>query len=338
MAQQGPPPRRPARMPASRWPEQPATRRRAADYGGPDPGLDDDLDQDLPPWAGLSIAPRRPPREGRVFRPARPGGGSPVPRWQDHEADEFGEAGGMPPAGPGPGRRPRRAVAARARKARRKIYTWGGVAIAVAFIGAGAWQLFGPRAPAPRHSNFVTTYQPGDFRSVPNACQVISVGTLDQYLPGSRARVLTAGGSRAESQCTWTLDARPLFRVLEVTAQAYAPSLLATGNGSATFSAIDSYGTARQGLANPPRATHRPKATITPLSRLGDAAFSALQVVHDGRGRTDLITMVVRKHNVLVTVAFQGLDHAARGYGPVSVRQLEAGAVTAARQVLAGLR
>ena len=34
VAQQGPPPRRPARMPASRWPEQPAARRRAADYGG----------------------------------------------------------------------------------------------------------------------------------------------------------------------------------------------------------------------------------------------------------------------------------------------------------------
>jgi len=172
---------------------------------------------------------------------------------------------------------------------------------------------------------------------VPNACQVISAGTLDQYLPGSRTRVLTAGSSRTESQCTWTLDARPLFRVLEVTAQAYAPSLLATGNGSATFSAMDDFGSARQGLASPPKATHRPKATIAPLSRLGDAAFSALQVVHDGRGRTDLVTVVVRDRNALVTVASQGLNHPAGGYGPVSVRQLEAGAVAAARQVLAGL-
>src|SRR6266571_1223230 len=178
---------------------------------------------------GSAGAPAPPPRPDARVPPARPGGGSPDPRWQDHEADEFGEAGGMPPAGPGPGRRPRRAVAARARKARRKIYTWGGVAIAVAFIAAGAWHFFGPKAAVPRHSNFVTTYQPGDFRSVPNACQAIPAATLDQYLPGTRARVVSAslGASSTGSQCTWTLDARPLFRVLEVTAQAYGPSLLA---------------------------------------------------------------------------------------------------------------
>ena len=351
MAQQGPPPRRPARLPASGWPEQPATRRRAADYGGQDrgldPGLDDDLDPDeLPPWAGLSITPRRP---GRASRPPRQDRVSPGPRWAEQvppDADVVdaaypaGDADDLGPAGSDPGWRPRRAVATRARKARRKIYTWGGVAIAVAFIAAGAWHFFGPKAAVPRHSNFVTTYQPGDFRSVPNACQAIPAATLDQYLPGTRARVVSAslGASSTGSQCTWTLDARPLFRVLEVTAQAYGPSLLATGNGSATFSAIDSFAVARQGLASPPKPTHKPKAAITPLPGLGSIAFSALQVVHDGRGRTDLVTVVVRVHNVLVTVAFQGLDHSSRGgYGPVSVPRLRAGAEAAAREVIAGL-
>jgi len=351
VAQQGPPPRRPARPPASGWPEQPATRRRAADYGGQDrglhPGLDDDLDAgELPPWAGLSISPRRP---GRESRPPRQDRVPPQPRWADQvppdvdaadAAYSAGDADDLGPGGAGTGRRPRRIVATRARKARRKIYIWGGVGIGAAFVAFGIITIFGPTAAAPRHSNFVTTYQPGDFRAVPNACQAVPAAMLDQYLPGRRSRVVSAslGGSSTESQCTWTLDARPLFRVLEVTAQAYGPSLLATGNGSATFSAIDSYAAARQGLASPPKATHKPKATITPLPGLGNIAFSALQVLHDGRGRTDLVTVVVRVHNALVTVAFQGLDHSSRGgYGPVSIPRLRAGAAAAAREVIAGL-
>jgi hypothetical protein len=150
--------------------------------------------------------------------------------------------------------------------------------------------------------------------------------------------VASLGGSRSESQCTWTLDAKPLYRVLEVTVKAYAPNLLATGNGSATFYAMDNYGFARQNLANPAKKTHLPKATVTGISGLGNIAFSALQVISTGADRTDLVTVVVRKTNALVTVVFQGLDHSSRGgYGPVSIPQLRAGAVAAAREVLAGL-
>lgn len=319
MAQQGPPPRRSARLPASGWPEEPAPRRRAVDYGA----QDQDLDEDLPPWAGLSVSPRRPPRDGR-----------------DRYAGQFPpDDDDAYPAGPRARLPTRRAIVTRARKARRRIYTWAGVAIAVVVIAAGAWLLFGPKAAAQRHSNFVTTYQPGEFRSVPNACGVISAATLNQYLPGTRARAVSGlGGSRTESQCTWTLDVAPLYRVLEVTAQSFAPSLLATGNGSATFSAIDSYGDAQQGLASPAKATHLPKAAITQMPGLGNSAFSALQVIHASGDTTDLVTLVVRDRNALITVELQGLNHSHRGgYGPVSVPQLQAGTVAAAREVLAGL-
>ena len=318
MAQQGPPPRRPARLPASGWREEPVPRRSAVDYGG----QDQDLDEDLPPWAGLSVSPRRPPRDGRdryaeQFPP------------DDDDADLLGPLTGL---------RTRRAIVTRARKARRRIYTWAGAAIAVAVIAAGAWRFFGPTPAAQPHTNFVTTYQPGEFRSVPNACSVISAATLNQYLPGTRARAVSAlGGSRTESQCTWTLDAR-LYRVLEVTAQSFAPSLLATGNGSATFSAIDNYGGVQQGLASPARATHLPKATVTPVPGLGNSAFSALQVIHASGDTTDLVTLVVRDRNALITVKLQGLNRSHGGaYGPVSVPQLQAGTVAAAREVLAGL-
>jgi hypothetical protein len=319
VAQQGTPPRRPARLPASGWPEEPAPRRSAVDYTA----QDQDLDEDLPPWAGLSVSPRRPPRDGRdrhaeQFPP------------DDDDADLVVSPAGLPT---------RRAIVTRARKARRRIYTWAGVAIAVAVIAAGAWQFFGPKAATQPHTNFVTTYQPGEFRSVPNACGVISAATLNQYLPGRRAKAVSAlGGSRTESQCTWTLDVRPLYRVLEVTAQSFAPSLLATGNGSATFSAIDSYGDARQGLASPAKATHLPKATVTGVPGLGNSAFSALQVIHASGDTTDLVTLVARDRNALITVRLQGLNRSHRGgYGPVSVPQLQAGTVAAAREVLAGL-
>ena len=314
-------------VPEYGWRERPA-RRRGTGRRGPDrsddPGqdLDQALDQDVPPWAGLGISPRRPPRGGDES-PRPPAAAEPTP------------ADPADPAVP----RTRRAVATRARKARRRIYASGGAAIAVAVIAAAGWHVFGPKAAAPRPGGFVTTYQPGDFRSVPDACQAVSAGTLNQYLPGTRSRAVSAlGGSRTESQCTWTLDAKPRYQVLEVTAQSYPPSLLATGDGSATYNAIDSYGQTRQGLASPARATHLPKATVTPVTGLGDRAFSALQVINAGGDTMDLVTLVVRDHNALITVTMQGLDHSARGgYGPVSISLLRAGATAAAREVLARL-
>ena len=88
----------------------------------------------------------------------------------------------------------------------------------------------------------VTTFQPGELKTVPNACSAVTAATLNQYLPGSR-RVVTPRSlyGSAQSLCDWTLDAKPMYRVLEVTVRAYAPSGLASGNGSATFAAKDAY-------------------------------------------------------------------------------------------------
>ena len=47
---------------------------------------------------------------------------------------------------------------------------------------------------------------------------------------------------------------------------------------------------------------------------------------------------MARERNVLVTVVFDGLAHSPGGrYGPVQVSQLQAGAVAAARDILAGV-
>jgi hypothetical protein len=52
---------------------------------------------------------------------------------------------------------------------------------------------------------------------------------------------------------------------------------------------------------------------------------------------TDLETVVVRDHNVIATVVFQGPHAHTAKYGPVSVTLLRAGAVAAARNILSAL-
>jgi hypothetical protein len=219
------------------------------------------------------------------------------------------------------------------------IWVWGGAAVAVAVIVAGLLFALGS-SPASKGSTggLVTTFQPGEFQTVPSACASVTTATLGQYLPGHRRMIAphSLDGS-AQSLCNWTLDAPPVYRVLEVTAQAYAPSGLASGDGSATLAAGDAYQQALQAKQHPAKDTHLPPATVTGVPGLGTIAFAALQVVPARGDATDLETVVVRDHNVLVTVVFQGPHgHTAR-YKPVSPVLLRAGAVATARDILSRL-
>jgi hypothetical protein len=119
---------------------------------------------------------------------------------------------------------------------------------------------------------------------------------------------------------------------------AYAPSGLASGNGSATYAAIDAYDSALAGLQNPPPHSVEPRATITLLSGLGNEAFSAQQVFRDGGAVTDVATVVVRYHNVVVTATVNGLEQSNRGhYGPVSMSQLSSACMAFAQAAEATL-
>ena len=160
---------------------------------------------------------------------------------------------------------------------------------------------------------------------------------LGQYLPGKTTRAVIQSG-RSESQCTWTLDARPIYRVLEVTTQAFAPSLLVHRRRQRDVQRDRRLRRGAAGLQNPPKSAHRPTARLGAPRGLGNAAFIALQVWHTGGNTTDFVTVVARERNVLVTVTLQGLDHAVLGgYGPVSVAALQAGALAIAHGVLAGI-
>jgi hypothetical protein len=236
----------------------------------------------------------------------------------------------------------RRAEVAAGTRTKRRLVAGGSLVAAAALIAVLVVVLLPGSKPASNGlSGVVTTYQRGELRSVPSTCDAVSAATLGQYLPGKLAMVDLPGlTGTSGSQCDWTLDNKPTYRLLEVTATAYAPSGLATGDGSATNAAIDAYAQAMQGYRHPARASGQTTAQINSVTGLGTATFSAFQVIMVGARTpaevtTDRVTVVTRYRNVLVTVEFSGIDHARRGgYGPVSASALQAGAVAAAHDVL----
>jgi hypothetical protein len=349
---QGYPPRRSARLPAR------GGRGHREDPAGPPPrraraerparqrvddldAFDERMDTEAPPWAGPGIYPvgpgrreRRPPAHGRPED-----GGAAAEDWTGPAEDWAAPPDGEGPREAGPERGPGRRAATRARKSRHRLIVVGGVGVvAVVLVVLGLtgnlpWQ--GQSAPS-ASSGLVTTFQRGEFQSVPNACHAVSAATLSQYLPGKLATAQVLA-SATQSQCTWTLDARPDFRVLTVTSQAFTPSLLSSGDGSATFGAIDAYNTELQSLQNPLKSSKAPKAQIGAAVGLGRDAFTAQQAFRIGGTATDEVTVVIRDRNVLIIVTMQGQQHGG-GFRPVPVATLRAAALAAAHEVLAGIR
>ena len=216
----------------------------------------------------------------------------------------------------------------------------GGLVIVVAVVLAVV--LLTKGRPAPRRSRqgaLITTFQPGELQQVPNACKAVPGATVQRYLPGQPkvASPLPVNGS-AESACNWTVDKPPVYRLMELNMLAYAPNGLASGNGSATFAAIDAYDLALQDMQAPPKHSPSPRAAVQPLSGFGNQAFSAMQVFRVGGAVTDVATVMVRYHNVVVTVTLNGLAHSNLGsYGPVSQSQLTAAALAFAQAAEASL-
>jgi hypothetical protein len=258
-------------------------------------------------------------------------------QWQQPEAEDEAEATAPPlrPREPGG-----RALRAAARRRRRWYYMGGGVVVVVGAVLAVVLLTGGRPGPASvTPGELITTFQPGELRQVPNACHVVPAATVAQYLPGTPkvASPLPVNGSLG-SACNWTVDKPPLYRLMQVNLNAYAPNGLASGNGSATRAATDAYDLALQGLQAPPKNAPSARATVQVLSGFGNQAFSALQVFHVGGAVTDVATVMVRYHNVVVTVTLNGLEHSNKGhYGPVSKPQLAAAAMAFARAAEASL-
>jgi hypothetical protein len=226
---------------------------------------------------------------------------------------------------------------------RRRLYLIGGGAVAVVIAVVVYFLTSGSSTPGSVGlGSLVTSFLPGEFQQVPDACTAVPSATLTQYLPGQPKMAAPPLNSGANSECTWTLDKPPVYRVLEVNLQAYSPSGLASGDGSATFAAIDAYTEDQQGMQDPGPHSGQPKATITDISGMPGGsetdAFNAMQVFNQNGQISDMATVIVRYRNVIVTVVMNGLDHSNTGnYGPVSGSELSSQAQAVARQVTAKL-
>jgi hypothetical protein len=338
-------------------PRPPARWHRSGPPGpGPD-GRRGRPDEDPPPWANLP--PVRPTRPAAAYPMgswpapdlAPPGGPQPPPRsWAgpytlpfQSEAEDEAPPRGRPPApgGRAPGGRAAggRALRAAARRRRRWLIMIAGLVVVAGGVTAAVVIPGGP-PPAPVvPGGLITTFQPGELQAVPDACGTVPAATVQQYLPGraKQASPLAIDGT-AESACDWTIDHAPVYRLLQLNLLAYAPSGLASGDGSATDAAIDAYSQTQQSLQDPSRHSAQPRATVTALSGLGNEAFSATQVFRRGGAVTYVATVMVRFHNVIVTATLDGLDQSNRGnYGPVSMSDLSAAALAFAQAAEASL-
>jgi hypothetical protein len=363
VAQQGSPPRRSARplqpdyrgrhdrlgdrpsRPGER-PSRPGDRSSRPDWQQADP-FGPDSDDDLPPWAEPSFQSARPASTQRRRAAGRGqiSGAEAGPEAYDdsfgHDWQADGGPGDTPPDGEAPRRPGRRgrAAATRLRKSRRRVYRWCGVAIVACIIAAGLTALLTHHTPKP--SLYVTSLLPGEFKSVPNACGV-SGSVLNQYLPGPGRTSAPEISESTQSQCSFTLDRKPDFLVLEVSAQAYQPFAAASAAGSAAGSASanaqDSYALTETNLQKPPKIGKAKSlltpASISPLAKTGQKAFVAVQTEHAGRIVTEVATVVIRDRNVLITVSDSGQESGG-GFGPVAVTTLQAGAEAVARNILA---
>ncbi len=291
---------------------------------------DDHDDSEPPPWAGPSgIEPLRPAR-----RPPRVRVGDQRREAEPDQADAPGQD--SRPAQEPPGRlrggpRRGRAAAARRRRSKRRLVTWGAVAIVlVVLTGLGIYLAQSPATKSP----FVTKLQKGEFRAVPDACKVVSAAVLHQIMNGT-PRTIQPQQSQAQSDCTFTVDASPVFRVMNINLAALRASLVPVGDGGATANATYSFTRQVVQLRKPPKRTAQPPATTTTIAGLGQQAVSAVQTFSD-KGATDKVTVIVRYRNVLITVSLQG--QSGRGFGPVTTGELRSGALAVARAALKGVK
>jgi hypothetical protein len=201
---------------------------------------------------------------------------------------------------------------------RRRLLIAGGVVVALA-IAVTIYLLSGGPGSASFGfgDNFVTNFLPGELQQVPNPCTAVPATTLKQDLPGSPKEAAPPLNSGQSTECSWTLDSPPTYRVLDVQFQAYSPSGLASGDGSATFAAEDAFESFENGYAKPGQQTGLLSSKVTDLSGMpggtNTSAFQATEVFNRGGATQDLAYVYVRYRNVILRVMVQGLNQSGGG-------------------------
>ncbi|MBO0830766.1 MAG: hypothetical protein J2P28_03705 [Actinobacteria bacterium] len=338
MPKSGSPPRRTSRpSEENQSGPEPERRRRIAKQQRPSWQVDafgpEDTDASVPSWAGPSDYA---PKPGRTRRRAAPdlAAGEAGTGSAEEPAEHGDAAGGETDGSTVDSPRMGRAAATRLRKSRRRVYRWSAIGIVVCVV-AGAIAVFVTRNNA-QPPPYVTSLLPGEFKSVPSACSSISTTVLTQYLPGGSRTMTNQFSEPTQSQCSFTVDAKPVFRLLEVSAQAFEPFAAASGNGSASANARDNLALTKAALIEPPKTSPLSPAKITPVSALGEEAFAANQNESAAGITSTVVTVVVLERNVLITVQLSAQETAGfTGSAQTPVATLQAGATAAASEMLA---
>jgi hypothetical protein len=200
---------------------------------------------------------------------------------------------------------------------RRRLLIAGGVVVALAVAVTAYLLSGGPGAASLGFGNFVTNFLPGELQQVPNPCTAVPAATLQADLPGKPKEAAPPLNSGQSTECSWTLDSPPTYRVLDVQFQAYSPSGLASGDGSATFAAEDAFQSFENGYAKPGTQSGLLSSKVADLSGMPGgtvtSAFQATEVFNRGGATQDLAYVYVRYRNVIIRVMAQGLDQSSGG-------------------------
>src|SRR6185437_13333633 len=113
------------------------------------------------------------------------------------------------------GHEARREEQQKGQRKRRRLLIAGGAVVALAIAVTIYLVSGGPGAASLGFGNFVTNFLPGEMQTVPNPCTTVSQSTLNQYLPGKTKQASPPQNSGAFTECTWTLDSQPTFRVID---------------------------------------------------------------------------------------------------------------------------
>jgi hypothetical protein len=234
---------------------------------------------------------------------------------------------------------------ARLKLARRRRRSWIMAAAVAVLVVAVVGVYFGTRGggnTANLGDGLVNYFLPGELQKVPNACDAVSEGIVQKYLPGQVkvAAPQDIDGSLS-SGCYWTVDAPPTYRLLELNVEAYKYTGLAGGDGSATENAMGNYAQQLQAMQDPSKDSYASKAAVVTVPSLGDQAFSAVQVFHPKGATTDVVSVVVRYRNVIVQAIMNApaaVEHTKKGtYDPAGVSQLKDAALAFAQAAEAAL-
>jgi hypothetical protein len=228
------------------------------------------------------------------------------------------------------------------RRKRKRLYM-AGVGAAAVVVAVVAYFLVGGNGGSAANTgvgNLITTFLPGELQSVPNACTAVPNSTLRQYLPGQLKMAEPPLNSGAQTECTWTLDNPPTYRVLEVYITAYSPNAL-VGNGSATFAATFAAAEDETSLQHPGPKSGEPQAAVANIDNLGSSAFSAYQVFNEtsngSQTTTDIASLYVRYKNVVIQIVLNGLakgtGDTGKSYSGATQSALQTTVAAVARQV-----